>query len=85
MTLPKLSLRSTDGKTVRVEFDVFTFSENEAHDFAFQLVDASGRASNFPDWHQNHVNLRASCPLCVYEAEHTGRSDALTYDEEVMT
>jgi hypothetical protein len=75
-----ITLRSTDGKTVRVEFADRTLSESQAHDFAFELVRAAARASNLPDFHQNHMVLLASCPLCVFEAN--GQTDRLTYDEE---
>lgn len=75
-----IKLRSLDGKTVRVEFDGRTLTDEEAHDFAFDLVRAAGEASNKPDHHQNHVNLLADCPLCVYEAG--AQTDRLTYDDE---
>lgn len=75
-----IALRSTDGRTVRVEFEHLTFSVRETEDFARELLDAASIANSLPAIHERHVNLLASCPLCVHEAG--SQPDRLTYDEE---
>lgn len=78
-----ITLVSTDGRTVRIRFGMYDLSESEAHDFAFDLVRASAEAANKPDHHQNHVNLLANCPLCVFEAgSQTDRLSSEDLDEE---
>lgn len=74
-----VKLRSTDGKTVRVEFDSRTLSTEEARDFASELMSAVSFGHSLPSIHDRHVNLQADCALCVYEAG--AQTDRLTYDE----
>lgn len=74
-----IELRSTDGRTVRVEFGPYSFTAAEAHDAATNLIRAAQYADRLPDIDQRHGTLLASCPLCVYEAG--GQLDRLTYDE----
>ena len=74
-----IELRSTDGRTVRVEFGPYTFTPREARDVLYGLGQAAEYADRLPGIHERHVNLLASCPLCVHEAG--GQLDRLTYDE----
>ena len=74
-----LKLVSTDGKTVRIEFDYRTLTTEQAHAFAHELSHQAALTENMPERHQRHVDLLASCPLCVYEVN--GQYDRLTYDE----
>lgn len=76
-----IATRSTDGRTVRIEFDSRTLTTEQAHAFAFALGRAATLSENMPERHERHVNLRASCPLCVYEAH--GQTDMLISEEEV--
>lgn len=76
----EISFRSTDGRTVRVEFGMYTFSPDEAFAFGQSMVSASIWAERVRDMHERHVNLKASCPLCVYEAGW--QVDRLEYDTE---
>lgn len=75
-----ITYRSTDGQTVRVEFGSYTFSTAEALAFAAELQRGASWADRAPHMHERHVDLLASCPLCVYEAG--GQPDRLTNDEE---
>jgi hypothetical protein len=75
-----IRLRSNDGRTVRLDFDGLTWIDTKgARDFASDLLAAISQADNAPELHERHVNLMASCPLCVYEAH--GQLDRLTYEE----
>lgn len=75
-TLLKPKLVSTDGRTVRVDIgQPYTLSASEAQEVASGLSNIAGWAESAPDFHQNHVNLKADCPLCVYEAN--GQTDRL--------
>lgn len=71
---------SADGRTVRVRFGPFSLSTSEALTFAAELGRAASWAENADSRHERHVDLLASCPLCVFEAH--GQTDRLTWDDE---
>lgn len=73
------TLRSTDGRTVRVEVGPYSFTSADAHAFAFALSRVASSAENAADRHERHVDLLASCALCRYEAG--SQPDRLTYDD----
>jgi Zn finger protein HypA/HybF involved in hydrogenase expression len=75
-----ITLRSLNGRDVRVEFGMYTLSPREAFAFAFDLTRAASHAEAADGQHQRHVNLKASCPLCVYEAG--SQTDRLEQDED---
>ena len=78
--MDKITLESRDGREVRVTFGPYTLSTSEAASFARALLAAVREAHDLPSIHERHVDLQASCPLCVYEAN--GQTDRLTYDDE---
>jgi Zn finger protein HypA/HybF involved in hydrogenase expression len=63
-----ITYHSSDGRTVRVRFGPYSFTTAEALAFAADLSHAAAFAENADHRHERHVNLKASCPLCVYEA-----------------
>jgi Zn finger protein HypA/HybF involved in hydrogenase expression len=71
---------SADGRTVRVRFGPYSFTPAEAHEFAFDLSRAASHAENADRRHERHVNLLASCPLCVHQAG--AQTDMLTQDDD---
>lgn len=75
-----VKLRSTDGRTVRIEFGQYTFSPAEAREFAAELLESVALAHDLPSQHERHTDLLARCPLCVHEAGH--QTDRLTYDDD---
>ena len=77
MSVP-ITLRSTDGRNVRVEFAPFSLSPDEAMEFASALMGEAQYARRLPDFHEKHVNLLASCALCRGEAG--AQTDRLAYE-----
>ena len=65
---------------IRIIYGALSFSPAEARDLAIALGSAASYAERLPDIHERHVNLMASCPLCVHEAN--GQLDRLTNDED---
>jgi hypothetical protein len=77
-TLDKITLESS-GRDVRVRFGYYSMSPRMARDFAGELLAQAQYAERLPSIHEVHVNLLASCALCVAEAG--AQTDRLTYDE----
>ena len=64
-------LRTTDGRTVRVEMPAgpWTWTPDEAVEIAAEVSRAAARARRLPADHRDrHINLIASCVLCRFEA-----------------
>ena len=76
----EIKRRSLDGQTVRVEFGMYSLSASEAQALAKELQDAAFAAEDARYIHERHVDLLASCALCVYEVN--GQYDRLTYEED---
>lgn len=79
-TMDTITYRSRDGRTVAVEFGVYSLTTAQALAFAGELQRAASWAENADSRHERHVDLQASCPLCVFEAG--GQTDRLTHDED---
>lgn len=71
---------SPDGRSVRVMVGDLSLSPVEARDFARALLEEASYADGLRDIHERHVDLRASCALCRYEAG--SQIDRLIQDKE---
>jgi hypothetical protein len=82
----KITLRATptsyraSAGDIRVEMRPYSLTPQQARELAGLLQDAAIEAERLPDRHDRHLNLLASCALCV--AECWPQTDRLTYDED---
>jgi len=75
-----LTIRSTDGRSILVEFGPYALDLRDARDLAYALQVAVGAAEAAETVHERHANLMARCVLCRYEAGT--QLDRLTNDED---